>query len=174
MALIKGEMQYTLLHLSLISPNEVFRKGKHTDKDNLKLILEYTAFMIVISIFSAGKECTKPFRDVDRLTETLKRRRPLSFPFHFLPSIMHQSIPPAPSSRAVQNLQMPHPWDWHGGQMPRRGPGGRGRGAGRRWSWLMHNWTTLTTTDQSFPYQRAVKAYVITRRQHLINNFNLF
>ena len=53
-------------------------------------------------------------------------------------------------------------------------PGGRGQGAGRRWNWLMHNWTTLTTTDQSFPYQRAVKAYVITRRQQLINNFNLF
>ena len=111
MALIKGEMQYTLLRLSLISPNEVFRKGKHTDKDNLKLILDYTAFMPVISIFSAGRECTKPFRDVDRLTETLKRRRPLSFPFHFLPPIMHQAIPPAPSSRAVQNLQMPHPRD---------------------------------------------------------------
>ena len=54
-------------------------------------------------------------------------------------------------------------------------PWGEG-GAGRRWNWLMHNWTTLTTTDQSFPYQKAIKAYayVITRRQHLINNFNLF
>ena len=51
MALIKGEMQYAgvkleaySLSISLISPNEVLRKGKHTDKDNLKLILEYTAF----------------------------------------------------------------------------------------------------------------------------------
>ena len=25
-------------------------------------------------------------------------------------------------------LQMPHPRDWHGGQMPRSGPGGRGGG----------------------------------------------
>ena len=32
--------------------------------------------------------------------------------------------------RAVQNLQMPHPRDWHGGQMPRSGPGGTGGGGG--------------------------------------------
>ena len=29
-----------------------------------------------------------------------------------------------PGPRAVQNLQMPHPRDWHGGKMPRSGPGG--------------------------------------------------
>ena len=31
-----------------------------------------------------------------------------------------------PGSRAVQNLQMPHPRDWQGGQMPRSSPGGGG------------------------------------------------
>ena len=39
--------------------------------------------------------------------------------------------------RAAQNLQMPHPWDWKGGQMPRSSPGGEGE-AGRSWNWLMH------------------------------------
>ena len=29
-----------------------------------------------------------------------------------------------PGPRAVQNLQMPHPRDWQGGQMPRSSPGG--------------------------------------------------
>ena len=29
-----------------------------------------------------------------------------------------------PGPRAVQNLQMPHPQDWQGGQMPRSSPGG--------------------------------------------------
>ena len=28
-----------------------------------------------------------------------------------------------PGLGAVQNLQMPHPWDWQGGQMPRSSPG---------------------------------------------------
>ena len=28
-----------------------------------------------------------------------------------------------PGPRAVQNLQMPHPRDWQGGQMPRSSPG---------------------------------------------------
>ena len=46
--------------------------------------------------------------------------------------------------RAAQNLQIPLPWDWQGGQMPRssRGEGGRWGGvgwcAGRRWIWMMH------------------------------------
>ena len=31
-----------------------------------------------------------------------------------------------PGTRAVQNLQMPHPRDWQGGQMPRSSPGGGG------------------------------------------------
>ena len=31
-----------------------------------------------------------------------------------------------PGPRAVQNLQMPHPRDWQGGQMPRSSPGGGG------------------------------------------------
>ena len=36
-----------------------------------------------------------------------------------------------PGPRAVQNLQIPHPWDWQGGQMPRSSPGeGGGLGAG--------------------------------------------
>ena len=30
--------------------------------------------------------------------------------------------------RAVQHLQMPHPRDWQGGQMPRSSPGGGGGG----------------------------------------------
>ena len=29
-----------------------------------------------------------------------------------------------PGPRAVQNLQMPHPQDWQGGQMSRSRPGG--------------------------------------------------
>ena len=29
-----------------------------------------------------------------------------------------------PGPRAAQNLQMPHPRDWQGGQMPRSSPGG--------------------------------------------------
>ena len=74
-------------------------------------------------------------------------------------------------------LQMPHPRDWHGGQMPRSGPGGRGGGLGAGGiDWCITEQHILTTTDQSFPYQKAIKAYayVITRRQYLINNFNLF
>ena len=35
-----------------------------------------------------------------------------------------------PGPRAVKNLQMPHPRDWQGGQMPRRSPGGGELGAG--------------------------------------------
>ena len=31
-----------------------------------------------------------------------------------------------PGPRAVQNLEMPHPRDWQGGQMPRSSPGGGG------------------------------------------------
>ena len=31
-----------------------------------------------------------------------------------------------PGARAAQNLQMPHPQDWKGGQMPRGSPGGGG------------------------------------------------
>ena len=31
-----------------------------------------------------------------------------------------------PGPRAAQNLQMPHPRDWKGGQMPRSSPGGEG------------------------------------------------
>ena len=57
-------------------------------------------------------------------------------------------------------------WPW--------GEGG-GLGAGGI-DWCITEQHILTTTDQSFPYQKAIKAYayVITRRQHLINNFNLF
>ena len=33
-----------------------------------------------------------------------------------------------PGPWEVQNLQMPHPRDSHGGQMPRSGPGGGGGG----------------------------------------------
>ena len=69
MALINGEMQYAGVKLQAYSPSYFTNFSKRgPDKDNLKLILEYTAFMLVISIFSTGKECTKPFRDVDRLT----------------------------------------------------------------------------------------------------------
>ena len=46
-----------------------------------------------------------------------------------------------PGPRAVQNLQMPQPWDWQGGQMPRssRGQGGGGGG-----------WAQLELTDALF------------------------
>ena len=45
--------------------------------------------------------------------------------------------------QAVQNLQMHHPWDWQGGQMPRCSWGGGGvvdglGAAGTDWNWLMH------------------------------------
>ena len=51
-----------------------------------------------------------------------------------------------PGPRAVQHLQMPHPWYWQGGQMPRSYPGGGG-GAGRRWNWLMHKWPAAFTDN---------------------------
>ena len=35
-----------------------------------------------------------------------------------------------PGPRAVQHLQMPHPRDLQGGQMPRKLPGGEGGGLG--------------------------------------------
>ena len=38
--------------------------------------------------------------------------------------------------RAEQKLQMPHPRDWKGRQMPRSS---RGVGGGGSWNWLMHN-----------------------------------
>ena len=44
-----------------------------------------------------------------------------------------------PGPRAVQNLQIPHPRDCQGGQMPRSSRGGGG--AGLRWNWLMHKRT---------------------------------
>ena len=49
--------------------------------------------------------------------------------------------------RAVQNLQMPHPWDSQGGQMPCSGSlGGGGGGAGRSWNWLRH-YASLFTVE---------------------------
>ena len=47
-----------------------------------------------------------------------------------------------PGPRAAQDLQMPHPRDWQGGQMPRSSPGGGG-GAGRSWNWLMHKFKLM-------------------------------
>ena len=42
-----------------------------------------------------------------------------------------------PGPRAAQDLQMPHPRDWHGGQIPRSSPGGGGGGGGGgRWAQL--------------------------------------
>ena len=35
-----------------------------------------------------------------------------------------------PGTRAAQNLQMPHPWDWKGEQMARSSPGGGGEEVG--------------------------------------------
>ena len=49
-----------------------------------------------------------------------------------------------PGPRAVQNLQMPHPWDWQGGQMPRSSPGGE-LGAGGI-DWCITPTPTETTT----------------------------
>ena len=54
--------------------------------------------------------------------------------------VMLESIPAAPDWQmpgppAVQNLDMPHPRDWKGGQMPRSSPGGGG------------GWAQLELTD---------------------------
>ena len=49
-----------------------------------------------------------------------------------------------PGPLAAQILQMPHTWDWQGGQMPHSslkeggGGGGGAGGSGRSWNWLMH------------------------------------
>ena len=48
-----------------------------------------------------------------------------------------------PGPRAAQNLQMPHPSDWQGGQMPCSSPAGGGGGGGEwsawhSWNWLKH------------------------------------
>ena len=40
-----------------------------------------------------------------------------------------------PGPQAAQNLQIPHPRDWKGGQMPRGSPGGKG------------GWAQLELTD---------------------------
>ena len=40
-----------------------------------------------------------------------------------------------PGPPAEQNLQIPHPRDWQGGQMPRSSPGG----GKPNWNWLVHN-----------------------------------
>lgn len=58
-------MQYPGVKLDAPSPSYF--------KDNLKLILEYTVFMIVILILSERerKAPIQAFRDVDRLTEKL-------------------------------------------------------------------------------------------------------
>ena len=42
-----------------------------------------------------------------------------------------------PGPRAAQNVQMPHPRVWKGGQMPRSSPGGGGGGG----------WAQLESTD---------------------------
>ena len=38
-----------------------------------------------------------------------------------------------PGPQAVQNLQIPHPRDWQGGQMPRSSPGGELGAGGIDW-----------------------------------------
>ena len=47
-----------------------------------------------------------------------------------------------PGPVAAQILQMPHTWDWQGGQMPhsslKEGGGGEAGGSGHSWNWLMH------------------------------------
>ena len=81
---------HSLLPLSLISPSEHHRKGNNTDKDNLKLILEYAAFMIVISILSAGKKSTNAsLSGCRRLTAQAVKKTTL-FSFFFLSSITEQ------------------------------------------------------------------------------------
>ena len=42
-----------------------------------------------------------------------------------------------PGARAAQNLQMPHPQDWKGGQMPRGSPGGGGGLFAARIDWCI-------------------------------------
>ena len=54
--------------------------------------------------------------------------------------------------RAVQHLQMPHPRDWQGGQMPRSCPGGGGGG-----------WVQVELTD----------ALTHNKREVLLNNFDV-
>ena len=64
-----------------------------------------------------------------------------------------------PGARAVQNLQMPQPWDWRTDQVGKRPAvarevGGGGGGvvgvAGRSWNWLMHNYVRcVSVTDQN-------------------------
>ena len=54
-----------------------------------------------------------------------------------------------PGPRAVQNLQMPYPRDWQGGQMPRSSPEEGGGGVG---------WVQLELTDalsKQFVFQRS-------------------
>ena len=78
MALINGEMQYAGVKLQAYSPTYFTNFSKRgPDKDNLKLILEYTAFMLVISIFSAG---CGPFD----LKVVKKKTTLFSFSFSFL------------------------------------------------------------------------------------------
>lgn len=76
-------MQYPGVKLDAPSPSYF--------KDNLKLILEYTVFMIVILILSERerKAPIQAFRDVDRLTEKLLEDH-AQFPFYFLSSITEQ------------------------------------------------------------------------------------
>ena len=47
-----------------------------------------------------------------------------------------------PGPRAAQNLQMPLPRDWKGGQMPRSSPGEEG-------------WAQLELTDALAPFYRC-------------------
>ena len=76
-------MQYPGVKLDALSPSYC--------KHNLKLILEYTVFMIVILILSARerKAPIQAFRDLDRLTEKLLEDH-VQFPFYFLSSITEQ------------------------------------------------------------------------------------
>ena len=77
---------------------------------------------------------------------------------------------------SAQNLQMSHPQDWQGGQMPQssRGEGGGGRGEGRSWNWLIYNDIHLLevtmkfftedklTNDWNDPLALLLKAYSVT------------
>ena len=69
---VKLNWMRSLFPISPVFQTRFCRKVKNTDKDNLKLILEYKALVTVTSISTLSrKEKHQAFRDVDRLTEKL-------------------------------------------------------------------------------------------------------
>ena len=58
-----------------------------------------------------------------------------------------------PDPRAAQNLQMPHPQDLKGGQMPRSSPGGGGGGWAQLESTDALGWQFLTKGGVGRPWE---------------------